>query len=105
MFAAVTAYMNFGRQFDPLIRSIWLVVHKHSSIDKMYQNHSAIIPKKKKKDSWAQFPNTLIQSIWGNVQCVCIQCLPLLELPVILISSFEVTQFFLDVSFYEWEML
>lgn len=63
MFAAVTAYMNFGRQFDPLIRSIWLVVHKHSSIDKMYQNHSAIIPKK--KDSWAQFPNTLIQSIWG----------------------------------------
>lgn len=104
MFAAVTAYMNFGRQFDPLIRSIWLVVHKHSSIDKMYQNFTATSQKKKKKDSWAQFPHR-IQSIWGNVQCVCIQCLPLLELPVILISSFEVTQFFLDVSFYEWEML
>lgn len=72
----------------------------------MYQNHSAIIPKKKKKKGFlGQFPNTLIQSIWGNVWCVCIQCLPLLELPVILINGFEVTQFFLDVSFYEWEML
>ena len=39
------------------------VLESIDEIDKRILNIEQIIPKK--KDSWAQFPNTLIQSIWG----------------------------------------
>lgn len=101
MYAAVTAYMNFGRQFDLLDQFGQQFTNSHLQIkcvritQQLFPKNGFLGPVSKQSDSVHL----------GTVQCVCVQYLPLLELPVILISSFEVTQFFLDVSFYELEML